>query len=104
MSEKLSQNRAVDGDHVAIQLLEKKDWSAPAELILDDDGGKADPGDTLDDGDKSLLDRAVKKREDVQGRDHKLKLGSGRFRIDFSQRPIAARSATLNTFLRFFTK
>ena len=72
-----SQNRAVDGDHVAIQLLEKKDWSAPAELILDDDGGKADPGDTLDDGDKSLLDRAVKKREDVQGRDHSFKLGSG---------------------------
>ena len=62
---------------MAIQLLEKKDWSAPAELILDDDGGKADPGDTLDDGDKSLLDRAVKKREDVQGRDHWFKLGSG---------------------------
>ena len=47
------------------QLLEKKDWSAPAELILDD-SGKVDPGDTLEDGDKSLLDRAVKKREDVQ--------------------------------------
>ena len=60
-----NQNRAVDGDHVAIQLLEKKDWSAPAELILDD-SGKVDPGDTLEDGDKSLLDGAVKKREDVQ--------------------------------------
>ena len=48
-----------------VQLLEKKDWSAPAELILDD-SGKVDPGDTLEDGDKSLLDGAVKKREDVQ--------------------------------------
>ena len=37
-----NQNRAVDGDHVAIQLLERRNWSAPAELILDD--GDVDPG------------------------------------------------------------
>jgi exosome complex exonuclease DIS3/RRP44 len=59
-------NRAVDGDHVAVKLLEKKAWSAPAEIILDDDAGNADPGDTLEDGAKKLLDEAVKKNEDVQ--------------------------------------
>ena len=49
-------------DTVAVQLLEEKDWSAPAEVVLVDDG--YDPGDTLD-SDKKKLDDAVKSK-DVQ--------------------------------------
>jgi exosome complex exonuclease DIS3/RRP44 len=53
-------NRAVDGDSVAVQLLE--DRLAPAEVVLEDDG--YDPGDTLD-RDRRLLESAVKSK-DVQ--------------------------------------
>ncbi len=40
-----SMNRAVDGDTVAFQLLEESEWSAPAEVVLEDEG--FDGGDTL---------------------------------------------------------
>lgn len=39
-------NRAVDGDIVAIELLPKDQWSAPSEIILQDE--QEDPGDVLD--------------------------------------------------------
>ena len=51
-------NRAVDGDTVALQLLEDK--LAPAEVVLEDDG--YDPGDTLD-KDNKTLESAVKSKE-----------------------------------------
>ena len=38
-------NRAVDGDVVAFQLLDKSKWTASAEVVLEDKG--YDPGDTL---------------------------------------------------------
>ena len=38
-------NRAVDGDVVAFQLLDKAKWTASAEVVLEDKG--YDPGDTL---------------------------------------------------------
>ena len=55
-------NRAVDGDVVAVQLLEKSKWTAPAEIVLEDKG--YDPGDTLDQ-DKEVIDQAIKAK-DVQ--------------------------------------
>lgn len=39
-------NRAVDGDTVAVLLLDKAEWTAPLEVVLEDDG--FDQGDTLD--------------------------------------------------------
>lgn len=39
-------NRAVDGDIVAVELFEKNEWTAPSEMILQDD--QEDPGDILD--------------------------------------------------------
>lgn len=33
------QNRAVEGDVVAIQLFKKKQWVAPSELVMEDEGG-----------------------------------------------------------------
>ena len=53
-------NRAVDGDVVAVQLLDKTEWSAPAELVLEDEG--YDPGDTLEQ-DKDVLEHAVKAKD-----------------------------------------
>ena len=41
-----SMNRAVDGDTVAIEILQEKEWTAPTEVVLVDDG--YDPGDTLE--------------------------------------------------------
>jgi len=55
-------NRAVDGDTVAVELLEKKDWTGSSEVVLEDDG--YDPGDTLD-KDNKLIEKAVKSK-DVQ--------------------------------------
>ena len=55
-----SMNRSVDGDTVAIEILEKRDWTAPAEVVLVDDG--YDPGDTLE-KDKKLLDCATKSKD-----------------------------------------
>lgn len=40
-----SLNRAVDGDMVAIRLLPEKDWSAPSDVVLQDEDD--DPGDVL---------------------------------------------------------
>ena len=57
-----SMNRAVDGDTVAVEILEKKDWSAPAEVVLVDEG--FDPGDTLETDNKKLKNAA--KGKDVQ--------------------------------------
>ena len=56
-------NRSVDGDTVAVEILDKTQWSAPAEVVLVDEG--FDPGDTLDDDKKKLLDTANKSK-DVQ--------------------------------------
>ena len=53
-------NRAVDGDVVAVQLLDKVKWSAPAEVVLEDEG--YDPGDTLEQ-DKDVLEQAIKARD-----------------------------------------
>ena len=53
-------NRAVDGDTVAVQLLEKKDWSAPAEVVLVDEG--FDRGDTLD-SEAQKMKEAVKSKD-----------------------------------------
>jgi len=55
-------NRAVDGDTVAVQLLDKEDWTGESEVVLEDDG--YDAGDTLD-KDNKLLEKAVKSK-DVQ--------------------------------------
>ena len=55
-----SMNRAVDGDTVAIEILQEEQWTAPAEVVLVDDG--YDPGDTLE-KDKKLLDSAAKSKE-----------------------------------------
>ncbi|XP_001601829.1 exosome complex exonuclease RRP44 [Nasonia vitripennis] len=41
-------NRAVDGDTVAIELLPEDQWSAPSDIILQDET-EDDPGDVLDD-------------------------------------------------------
>lgn len=37
-------NRAVDGDTVAVELLPEEEWSAPSEIVLQDDGDKQDNG------------------------------------------------------------
>jgi len=55
-------NRAVDGDTVAVQLLDKKDWTGESEVVLEDNG--YDAGDTLDKDNKLLEDAA--KSKDVQ--------------------------------------
>lgn len=39
------QNRALDGDRVALELLPEKEWRCESEIVLEDDG--QDPGDTL---------------------------------------------------------
>lgn len=41
-------NRAVDGDTVAVELLPEDQWSAPSDIILQDEA-EDDPGDVLDD-------------------------------------------------------
>ncbi|XP_058806479.1 exosome complex exonuclease RRP44 [Phymastichus coffea] len=43
-----SLNRAIDGDTVAVELLPEDQWSAPSDIILQDDT-ENDPGDVLDD-------------------------------------------------------
>lgn len=37
-------NRAVDGDTVAVEVLPEEEWSAPSEIVLQDDGDKQDNG------------------------------------------------------------
>lgn len=41
-------NRAIDGDTVAIELLPEDQWSAPSDMILQDET-EDDPGDVVDD-------------------------------------------------------
>eukprot|EP00088_Acartia_fossae_P011168 TRINITY_DN15618_c0_g1_i4.p1 TRINITY_DN15618_c0_g1~~TRINITY_DN15618_c0_g1_i4.p1 ORF type:complete len:992 (-),score=249.26 TRINITY_DN15618_c0_g1_i4:1-2976(-) len=53
-------NRSVDGDTVAVQLLKKEDWSAPLEVVLEDDG--FDSGDTLDPA-KKLVSESAKSKD-----------------------------------------
>jgi len=55
-------NRGVDGDTVAIQLFEQEKWTAPLEVVLEDEG--FDSGDTLDNAAK-LVTESVKSK-DVQ--------------------------------------
>ena len=45
---------------VAVQLLDQNSWSAPAEIVLEDDG--YDPGDTLE-SDKECLAKALKSKD-----------------------------------------
>ncbi|XP_046670667.1 exosome complex exonuclease RRP44 [Homalodisca vitripennis] len=40
-----SLNRAVDGDTVAVELLPEEEWSAPSEIVLQDDDDKQDTGE-----------------------------------------------------------
>ena len=56
----LSICRAVGGDVVAVQLLDQNSWSAPAEVVLEDEG--YDPGDTLE-SDKECLAKALKSKD-----------------------------------------
>ena len=53
-------NRAVDGDAVVVRLLERKEWSAPSEVVLEDEG--------YDQGDKLGEEEGEKKgkKEDIQ--------------------------------------
>ncbi|XP_023345051.1 uncharacterized protein LOC111714221 [Eurytemora carolleeae] len=55
-------NRAVDGDTVAVLLLDKAEWTAPLEVVLEDDG--FDQGDTLDKDRKTIETSA--KSKDIQ--------------------------------------
>jgi len=57
-----SMNRAVDGDTVAVELLQKEEWKSPLEVVLEDEG--FDPGDTLD-RDKKIVENSAKSK-DVQ--------------------------------------
>ena len=50
-------NRAVDGDVVAFELLDKDKWTASAEVVLEDKD--YDPGDTLE-HDNEVLEQAIK--------------------------------------------
>jgi exosome complex exonuclease DIS3/RRP44 len=43
-----SLNRAIDGDTVALELLSEDQWSAPSNIILQDET-EDDPGDVIDD-------------------------------------------------------
>ncbi|KAF4520987.1 hypothetical protein B566_EDAN002483 [Ephemera danica] len=45
-------NRAVDGDSVAVELLPEDQWSAPSEIVLQDEGG--DPGDVAPEEESAL--------------------------------------------------
>lgn len=47
---RLAQNRAVDGDIVAIELLPEDQWSVPSDLVIQDE--EEDPGDSLEDEDQ----------------------------------------------------
>ena len=43
------QNRSVDGDTVVFEMLNERDWSAPAEIVLEDEQSSFnDQGDSLD--------------------------------------------------------
>jgi len=53
-------NRAVDGDVVAVELFDEKDWKGSSEVVLEDDG--YDAGDTLD-KDNNLIDKAAKSKD-----------------------------------------
>ncbi|XP_054270094.1 exosome complex exonuclease RRP44 [Macrosteles quadrilineatus] len=47
-------NRAVDGDTVAVELLPEEEWSAPSEIVLQDDDEKIDTGDLPPDEEELL--------------------------------------------------
>ena len=53
-------NRAVDGDIVALELLPKSEWSAPSDLVLQDDADE-DPGDVIDEENELIGEKIVKK-------------------------------------------
>lgn len=59
MQGRSSLNRAVDGDIVAIELLAEDQWSAPSDIVLQDEE-EEDPGDVLED-EKILMEQAPKK-------------------------------------------
>ena len=39
----------MNGDTIAVELLDKNDWAKPSEIILEDEATKVDTGDTLED-------------------------------------------------------
>jgi len=55
-----SMNRAVDGDTVAVELMDETQWTAPLEVVVEDEG--FDPGDTLD-KDKKIIETSTKSKE-----------------------------------------
>lgn len=63
-----NQNRAVNGDTVAIELLDKQNWEKESEIVLEDDPSKVDTGDTLDgdelEGQSNSLNGIVKQNEE----------------------------------------
>jgi len=59
-------NRSVDGDTVAIQLFKEDEWTAPLEVVLEDDG--FDSGDTLDKDKKLVKDSTKSKTAQLTGK------------------------------------
>jgi exoribonuclease R len=55
-------NRAVDGDVVAIEMLAEDGWSAPSDVVLQDEG--ADPGDVNPD-EEAMLESAQNSKEKI---------------------------------------
>jgi exosome complex exonuclease DIS3/RRP44 len=53
-------NRAVDGDVVAIEMFAEDSWSAPSDVVLQDEGG--DPGDVNPD-EEAMLKSAHNSKE-----------------------------------------
>ncbi|XP_055377546.1 exosome complex exonuclease RRP44 [Condylostylus longicornis] len=51
-------NRAIDGDTVAIEILPEDEWSAPSEIVLQED--ENDPGDILEE-EENIIDSPSKK-------------------------------------------
>ncbi|XP_069698692.1 exosome complex exonuclease RRP44 [Periplaneta americana] len=56
-------NRAVDGDIVALRLLPEEEWSAPSDMVLQDEE-EDDPGDVLED-DEALMKSKQKEVEKI---------------------------------------
>ena len=60
MQGKAGLNRAIDGDIVAVELLPEDKWSAPSDIVLQDEE-EEDPGDVLED-EKILMEQSAKEQ------------------------------------------
>lgn len=58
---RIAQNRAVDGDIVALELLPEDQWSVPSDLVIQDE--EEDPGDSLEDEDQLKVTKLPKNVE-----------------------------------------